>query len=205
MANNSILPTNQIFFTENSLRDFDTDCGKISRLINRLNPHKAHGRDGISIRMMKLCNLTVTKPLSIIYKNCLQQGVFPDEWKKGNIIPVHKKNSKQILDNYRPVSLLPICSKIFEKLILTVSMSSLMITFSTRTNKDSDLMTLAYISLFTLHITFSVLLMLTLHWKFVAFSLIYLKHSIEFGMMVSFINSRVMELTVTSLNLLNRF
>ena len=67
--------------------------------------------------MVKLCNLTITKPLSIIYKNCLQQGVFPDEWKKGNIIPVHKKNSKQIVDNYRPVSLLPICSKIFEKLI----------------------------------------------------------------------------------------
>ena len=37
--------------------------------------------------------------------------------KKGNIIPVHKKNSKQIVDNYRLESLLPICSKIFEKLI----------------------------------------------------------------------------------------
>ena len=52
-----------------------------------------------------------------MYKNCFQQRVFPDEWKKGNIIPVHKKNSKQKVDNYRPVSLLPICSKIFEKLI----------------------------------------------------------------------------------------
>ena len=66
-------------------------------------------------------------------------------------------------------------------------------------------MTLAYISLLSLHVTFSVLLMLTLHWKFVAFFLIYLKDSIEFDMMVPFINSRVMELTVTSLNLLNRF
>ena len=83
--------------------------------------------------------------------------------------------------------------------------SSIKINFSTTTNQDSDLMTLAYISLLPIHITFSVLLILTLHWKFVALSLIYLKHSIEFGMMVSFINSRVMELTVTSLNLLNRF
>ena len=58
---------------------------------NLLTPLKAHGHDGISIRMVKLCNLTITKPLSIIYKNCFQQGVFPDEWKKGNIIPVHKK------------------------------------------------------------------------------------------------------------------
>ena len=69
------------------------------------------------MQMVKLSKLTITKPLSIIYKNCLQQGVFPDEWKKGNIIPVHKKNSKQVVDNYRPVSLLPICSEIFKKLI----------------------------------------------------------------------------------------
>ena len=79
IANNSILPTNQIFYTQNRLRDFDIDSGKISKLINGLNPHKAHGHDGISIRMVKLCKLTITKPLSIIYKNCLQQGVFPDE------------------------------------------------------------------------------------------------------------------------------
>ena len=116
MANNSILPTNQTFYTQNRLRNFDIDYGKISRLINGLNLHKAHGHDGVSIRMVKLCNLTITKPMSIIYKNCLQQGVFPDERKKGNIIPVHK-NSKQIVDNYRPVSFLPICSKFFEKLI----------------------------------------------------------------------------------------
>ena len=64
--------------------------------------------------MVKLCNVTITKPLSIIYKNYRQQGVFPDEWIKGNIIPVHKKDSKQIVDNYRPVYLLPICSKIFD-------------------------------------------------------------------------------------------
>ena len=93
-AKNSILSTNQIFYTQNRLRDFDIDCGKILKLINGLNPHKAHGHDGVSIRMVKLCNLIITKPLSIIYKTCLQQEVFPDDWKKGNLIPVHKENSK---------------------------------------------------------------------------------------------------------------
>ena len=66
-------------------------------------------------------------------------------------------------------------------------------------------MALAYISLLLLHKTLSVFLMLTIHWKFVTISLIYIKHSVEFGMTVTFINSKVMELTVTSLNLLNRF
>ena len=62
IANNSILPTNQIFYTQTRLRAFDVDCGKISKLIHGLNLRKAHGHDGISIRMVKLCKLTITKP-----------------------------------------------------------------------------------------------------------------------------------------------
>ena len=131
--------------------------------------------------MVKLCNLTLTKPLSIIYKNCLQQRVFPDEWKKGNIIPVQKKNSNQIVDTHRPICLYlsyPFVLKSLKTWPLTVSMSSsITITFSTTTNQDSGLMTVVYISFLSLHIKFSVLLILTLHWKFVVFSLIYLKHS----------------------------
>ena len=42
---------------------------------------------------------------------------FPLEWKKANLVPVYKKDDKQCLENYRPVSLLPICDKSFEKLI----------------------------------------------------------------------------------------
>ena len=93
IANSNILPKSQIFYTQNRLRDFDINSGKIIKLINGLNPHKAHGHDGISIRMMKLRNLTITEPLSVIYKNCLHQGVFPDNWKKGNIIPVYKEKT----------------------------------------------------------------------------------------------------------------
>ena len=67
--------------------------------------------------MLKLSSPSIIKPLSIIFQNCLESSIFPDDWKKGNIVPVHKKNSKQLVNNYRPVSLLPICSKIFEKFI----------------------------------------------------------------------------------------
>ena len=56
-------------------------------------------------------------PLSIIYKNYIDTGIFPDSWKKSNIIPVHKKEDKQLLKNYRPVSLLPILGKAIEKII----------------------------------------------------------------------------------------
>ena len=56
-------------------------------------------------------------PLSIIYKNYIDTGIFPDSWKKSNIIPVHKKEDKQLLQNYRPGSLLPILGKAIEKII----------------------------------------------------------------------------------------
>ena len=53
----------------------------------------------------------------MIFKQCIETGVFPSEWKKANIVPIHKKGDKQTLENYRPVSLLPICGKILEGLM----------------------------------------------------------------------------------------
>ena len=67
--------------------------------------------------MLKICDLAIIKPLSIIFRNCINNSTFPDLWKKSNICPIHKKGDKQIINNYRPVSLLPICGKIFERLI----------------------------------------------------------------------------------------
>ena len=89
----------------------------IAKIIQNLDPNKAHGHDQISIRMLKICGKTICKPLECIFRECLNTGLFPLEWKKANLVPVYKKGDKQCLINYRPVSLLPICGKIFEKLI----------------------------------------------------------------------------------------
>ena len=55
--------------------------------------------------------------MSLIFRRYIDTGVDPDSWKKSNIVPVHKKGDKQTTKNYRPVSLLPISSKILEKII----------------------------------------------------------------------------------------
>ena len=89
----------------------------ILKIMQNLNPNKAHGHDKISIRMLKLCDNSLCRPLELIFKDCLTNEIFPSDWKKGSIVPVHKKNDKQCLNNYRPISLLPLCSKIFERLI----------------------------------------------------------------------------------------
>ena len=67
--------------------------------------------------MLLLCGESVALPLQIIFTNILSTGIYPNFWKLANVTPIHKKSEKQKINNYRPISLLPICSKIFEKII----------------------------------------------------------------------------------------
>ena len=89
----------------------------ILKVIRKLDPNKAHGHDKISIRMLKLSDKAICKPLHTIFTSCLETGVFPIHCKKTNVVPIHKRESKPLVKNYRPVSLLPICGKVFERLI----------------------------------------------------------------------------------------
>ena len=61
--------------------------------------------------MLRIFGNAICKPLDIIYKEYLNLGVYPLEWKKRNILPIHNNGDKQCLKNYRPVSLFPICVK----------------------------------------------------------------------------------------------
>ena len=67
--------------------------------------------------MIKICDKSLLKPLIILFENSTKSSCYPDIWKRSNIIPVHKKNDKQLVNNYRPISLLPIFGKILEKVI----------------------------------------------------------------------------------------
>ena len=69
------------------------------------------------IRMIEICDTSICRPLKLIFQSCLESGKFPYEWKKVSVVPVHKKGDKQILKNYRLISLLPIAGKIFERLL----------------------------------------------------------------------------------------
>ena len=94
-----------------------TFAGNIVTIIRSLDPNKANGRDETTIRIMKMCPCSISKPLAILFRNCLERESFRKEWKKANIVPFHQKHGKQLIKNYRPVSLLLICSKISKKVI----------------------------------------------------------------------------------------
>ena len=67
--------------------------------------------------MIKLCGNTLVTLLLIIFETALETGNYPKSWKCGNIVPVHKKEEKNLVKNYRPISLLPIFGKVFEKIL----------------------------------------------------------------------------------------
>ena len=117
MKNDSKIPINQIFLTKSRLSSLDFNEDEILKIIRALNIHKAHGHDDISIRMIKICDKSLLKPLTILFQNSTKSSCYPVVWKRSNIIPVHKKNDKQLVKSDQPISLLLIFGKIFEKII----------------------------------------------------------------------------------------
>ena len=89
----------------------------ILNVIRKLDPSKAHGHDQISIRMVEIFDKAICKPLDFIFSSCIESRIFPPEGKKTNVVPIHIRDDKQNVKIYRPVSLLPILGKIFERLI----------------------------------------------------------------------------------------
>ena len=117
LNNDSHLPYDTIFLTQAKLHTAQINQELIQQILNTINVNKAHGPDNISGRMIELCGDSLTLPLSIIFKNILNTGIFPTAWKSANVTPIHKKDSKQIINNYRPISLLPIFAKVFERIL----------------------------------------------------------------------------------------
>ena len=67
--------------------------------------------------MIKLSDAALVTPLKIVFENCLGRDLFPKIWKYANVVPVHKKNEKNLKKSYRPISILPFFGKILEKLM----------------------------------------------------------------------------------------
>ena len=113
LVNDSNLP-NLTYLTDQRLTSIAFSDNDILSLIRGLNKNKSCGPDNISAHMLLICDTAVITPLRFIFSNILSTGTYPVACKQANLTPIHKKGSKQLVTNYRPISLLPICSKILE-------------------------------------------------------------------------------------------
>ena len=86
-------------------------------ILNTINIHKASGADNIPARILRTCATELSVLLAQLFNLSLKSGVMPTLWKSANITPIHKDDEREIVENYRSVSLLAIPAKCLEQLV----------------------------------------------------------------------------------------
>ena len=90
---------------------------QISHLLHGLSGNKATGIDKISCKIIKLAAPVISDSLTLICNQAITLSSFPDEWKIARVVPLYKNGQRNIPGNYRPISVLPVISKIMERIL----------------------------------------------------------------------------------------
>ena len=90
---------------------------QISNIFKGLKSKSSTGHDGLSNNIIKYVAPLLVKPMTFLINQSLSTGMFPDMLKLAKIIPVYKKDNIHVVENYRPISILPSLSKIFETVV----------------------------------------------------------------------------------------
>ena len=80
-----------------------------------LDVTKATGCDGISAEMLKSTAVSIAPSMTELYNMSVYSGIFPSDWKIARIIPVLKGKDPTLTSEFRPISILPVVSKIIEQ------------------------------------------------------------------------------------------
>jgi len=94
-----------------------TSSKEINKIINSLRNKNSSGYDEITTKIIKISKPFIISPMINICNKMLAQGIYPERLKFSLIKPIYKSGAKSSPSNYRPISLLPAFSKIFEKVI----------------------------------------------------------------------------------------
>ena len=89
----------------------------ILKAIDSLKPKTSYGQDRITNKLLKYIKHETAWPLMMIMNQIFSSGIFPNSMKVAKVIPLYKKNERNVFDNYRPVSILSSVSKVFEKIM----------------------------------------------------------------------------------------
>ena len=99
IENDSSIPTETKCLCDATISAVDFEDQDILKIIQALDINEAYGHDNILTHMIKICDSSIVKPFSIIFHNSLNSGIFPDNWKRSNIVLVHKNGNKQLIPN----------------------------------------------------------------------------------------------------------
>ncbi|KAG6460286.1 hypothetical protein O3G_MSEX011890 [Manduca sexta] len=135
-------------FPQFSLGHIRINERSIGKILKSLDVSKGPGPDGIPPLFIKMTWKYLTMPLKIIFEKSIQSSTFPSMWKSANVVPIYKKQDKSNIRNYRPVSILSLFSKVFERIVCPVItnyfkniISNYQHGFTTRKSTVSNLLT----------------------------------------------------------------
>ena len=100
--------------------DVSTTRNEVKSILSQLDANKTTGVDGIPATILKECAEELSNPLALLFNSSLRSESVPHLWKRANVTPVFKAEAKDVVENYRPISLLSIpsqCLKIVHKAI----------------------------------------------------------------------------------------
>jgi len=114
---NNITPEQNFIKISDNFRFKEISEDELYRLVMAFENKFSTGIDGIPISVVKQCIFLILKPLTHIVNSSLISGLFPPRLKIAKVVPIFKKGNSNDPSSYRPVSLLPVCSKILEKVV----------------------------------------------------------------------------------------
>ena len=88
---------------------------KVEKYLKNIDITKATGVDTIGPRLLKLAAPYISESLTFICNQSIVKSVFPKKWKEGKVTPLHKNGAKDDTNNYKPILVLPVVSKLLEK------------------------------------------------------------------------------------------
>ena len=94
-----------------------TSQEEVANLIRVIDSSKANGPDEISIKLLQMTNPVISGSLAKLFNNSFTQGKVASKWKQANVTPVYKKGDRQIITNYRPISLISVLGKLQEIIV----------------------------------------------------------------------------------------
>ena len=100
---------------ERDIDDIQCTVDEVQHLLKSLDISKSNGPDGISARMLKETASSIAPSVTRLFNLVLETGSFPVCWKMSHIVPIPKSGDQSNPSNYRPISLLSILSKVFER------------------------------------------------------------------------------------------
>ena len=101
--------------TQECLEELLCSVEEVQWLLDTLNTTKSNGPDEVLVRMLKATASSIAPSVTKLFNLSIQSGCFPVLWKMSNLVPIPKSNDHSNPSNYRPISLLPILSKLLER------------------------------------------------------------------------------------------